>query len=304
MSTHEEALITKNDKREEETTKRSDHQQDTRLYTELMSRREEADSALRTEMFKTILDGFLETPANAPRDILSQILKLEILALNFGDALSLNPLFISLDKEITAQKSMLRPEKRLLRNRLRSLARRVSNSQLSALTPVGVEIRIEFSGNLEQAQFSFAWPQEVVAEELLMNPGEFNDAADHENRIAELATHELGSVTRSYNAVFSNPDSDLESIDVKLTIIEEGVAGVVPTVMSFQLNFFNFPIIDNTRLSQDQRFALVLQEFNTDEGFIKVVGICFPGVYASLRDKPFLDDVIKKLEKLNAEVTN
>src|SRR6266699_1462164 len=47
-----------------------------RLYTELMSRREEAETGLRKEMFKSILDAFL-TKSGA-ESLESEVLKLEL----------------------------------------------------------------------------------------------------------------------------------------------------------------------------------------------------------------------------------
>lgn len=58
-------------------------------------------------------------------------------------------------------------------------------------------------------------------------------------------------------------------------------------------------MIDNTRLTGDQRFALVLKKFNKKE--ILIEGICFPGSYASYRDKPFLNDVVEQLRLSNIE---
>ena len=62
----------------------------------------------------------------------------------------------------------------------------------------------------------------------------------------------------------------------------------------FELNYFNFPMVDNTRLSDDQRFALIMTTFG--DKAIHFAAICFPGKYSSQRDKPYLDDVIHRLQ--------
>ena len=62
---------------------------------------------------------------------------------------------------------------------------------------------------------------------------------------------------------------------------------------NFNLNFYNFPMVDNTRLSNDQRFALIMTKF--EDTAIHFSAIIFPGKYSSQRDKPFLDDVIHRL---------
>ena len=84
-----------------EETRRTEITQNYRLYSELLSRREEAESGLRKDMFSTILKEFFQTQNanNDPVDVAKRLLKLEMLALNFGDALSLSPLFLELDKD-------------------------------------------------------------------------------------------------------------------------------------------------------------------------------------------------------------
>src|SRR6187401_3027608 len=66
----------------------------TRLYTELMSRREESESALRKDMFTSIISTILKE--NATLD--ERILQLELLAYNFHESLNLMPFFTYLDR--------------------------------------------------------------------------------------------------------------------------------------------------------------------------------------------------------------
>lgn len=54
-------------------------------------------------------------------------------------------------------------------------------------------------------------------------------------------------------------------------------------------------MIDNVRLSGDQRFALVMEDFDLDNETVKLVAVCFPGTYSSQRDQPLLADVIHQL---------
>src|SRR5712691_8549386 len=68
-----------------------------RLYTELMSRREQADTALREDMFKSIVGTFL-TPSTAKLE--QKLLSLELLAYNFHESLELAPLFKHIRREV------------------------------------------------------------------------------------------------------------------------------------------------------------------------------------------------------------
>ena len=56
-------------------------------------------------------------------------------------------------------------------------------------------------------------------------------------------------------------------------------------------------MIDNTRLSADQRCAVVLQKFNEGgSGTAEITLVYFPGSRASLREKTFSEDIIRNLE--------
>ena len=75
-----------------------------RLYSELMSRREESESALRKDMFKSIIDSFLK-PDKENSSLDGQLLHLELLAYNFHESLNLKPLFTHIEKSIQSIKN-------------------------------------------------------------------------------------------------------------------------------------------------------------------------------------------------------
>src|SRR5215813_7078306 len=70
-----------------------------RVYTELMSSREQAESGLRKDMFLSIIQIFLR-PEGA--GVESKMLNLEMLAYNFSESLNLKPLFAHMDRQISA----------------------------------------------------------------------------------------------------------------------------------------------------------------------------------------------------------
>jgi len=78
---------------------------------------------------------------------------------------------------------------------------------------------------------------------------------------------------------------------------KEPPAGVETNVVEFGVGFFDFPIIDNTRLSNDQRCAIVLTAFG--ESSADITAIYFPGSYASLKEKPYYQEVVQNLLKAN-----
>jgi hypothetical protein len=62
---------------------------------------------------------------------------------------------------------------------------------------------------------------------------------------------------------------------------------------TFIIGYYDFPMIDNTRLSRDQRAAVVLNQIN--EGGADLTLVYFPGSYASLREKVSYDEVVDRL---------
>ncbi len=74
----------------------------TRLYTELMSRREESESALRKDMCVSIISSFVN-----PRDVglSASVLNLEMLAYNFHESLNLKPLFTEMRRRVIRERA-------------------------------------------------------------------------------------------------------------------------------------------------------------------------------------------------------
>src|SRR6266852_3826770 len=102
-----------------------------KLYTELMSRREQSDTAHREDMFKSIVGTFL-TPSTAKLE--QKVLSLELLAYNFHESLELAPLFKHVLREVEASKDSQKAE---YRKRLESVAKDVARKEIEVLQKSG-----------------------------------------------------------------------------------------------------------------------------------------------------------------------
>jgi len=71
------------------------------------------------------------------------------------------------------------------------------------------------------------------------------------------------------------------------------------TRATFEVSYFDFPMIDNTRLANGLRCAVTLSNFS--EAGADLATVCFPGEYASLKDRPYYDEVIQKLREAASE---
>ena len=98
-----------------------------RTYAEMMNRREEAESALRKDMFQTTILPFLERKTD---DIEANVLRLELLASNFHDSLDMSPLFKDVYRTLSTRRKEGTEE---LMKRLTFSAQEVVRREVDAL---------------------------------------------------------------------------------------------------------------------------------------------------------------------------
>lgn len=316
---------------------RAEKERNARLATELISRREQAESALRKDMFGTILRGFLdqEDAQNDPETLSDRLLKLELLALNFGESLSLGPLFQEINRQIYTPASYAKdPENMALDqaeyvDRLEALARRVADRQISAVAPSKLSTAsFKFDVPLHRVTGggSYEWPKHAVEEQAREIAEQLPPGVDVAGLARDLEESKsclsLNGVMRQVSITLNKADEGLKTVRIQLllnTVIpkkgsSESCRNAISTCatppgdcaslergeeLSFTLDRFNFPMIDNALLSHDQRLAIVLRRFRGGEepgaGGLSIKGVLFPGEFASRRDKPRLDQAIQKL---------
>ena len=231
-----------------------------RLYSELMTRREESEATLRKEMFQSIIGSFFDASSSS---LDTRLLKMELLAQNFHEALSLSPLFLHLKREI--EKSNVSPsERRGYEVRLSELAREVTRKQLVVLEAGGKR---------------FDWTV-LLSDSLLAGLG---------SEQLEDVTLDLDGVSRRFRVTLQTVDTAQRQIHTMLEI----ETGAERYAVDFDLGFFSSPMLDNTRLSNDQRVAVVLTDLNSAGANLSLV--YFPGSRASLREKPYYEEILRKL---------
>ncbi len=234
-----------------------------RIYTELMSKREESESALRKDMFVSIIQSFFRSGSSTLDE---RVLNLELLSYNFHESLNLKPLFFYLEKQINASSD---PNKKDYMNRLYKVATEISRKQMLVLESAGQKTdRIVDLENFKQ------------------NPGGFP---------LEDASLTLGGISRQFSLFVLAADPKTRQIQVRLEIKtpKDNAGDMETNAAEFWVGYFDFPMIDNTRLTHDQRAAVVLNAF--EDGAADVTLAYFPGSYASLKDKASYDEVFQYL---------
>jgi hypothetical protein len=239
-----------------------------RIYTELMSRREEAESALRKDMFVSMIQSFL-TPGSASLD--EKVLNLELLSYNFHESLNLKPLFVYIDRKIRASRD---PAKKEYLDRLQKVATEIARKQMLVLEGAGAK-----------------FDRIIDLDSLKASPG---------GMPLEEGTLTLDGLTRHFSIFVQEADRTTKELKVRLEIRTsiDTLGNFETNSVEFWTGFFDFPMIDNTRLGHDQRCAVVQNAFESSSADITLA--YFPGSYASLKEKPYYQEVVQNLMRSNS----
>jgi hypothetical protein len=248
----------------------------TRLYTELMSRREESESALRKDMCVSIINSFVN-----PRDagLSASVLNLEMLAYNFHESLNLKPLFEEMRRRVMRAKGEVqtpaaRAESAAYLDRLESMAREIVRRQMIVLEGVGRKFdrTIDLAGD----------------------PG---------GTSLEPETLTLDDVPTTFAIDVLGVDRTNREIQIGLSIeTPDPELGRQTKMATFSVSYFDFPMIDNTRLVGGQRCSVVWNSISEQSADITLV--LFPGTYASLKEKPYYNEVIESVLKANKRLSH
>jgi hypothetical protein len=119
----------------------------------------------------------------------------------------------------------------------------------------------------------------------------------------EDATLTLDGITRQFSLFVLSVDKAAQQVNVRLEIktADKDRGNVETSTAEFWVGFFDFPMIDNTRLPHDQRAAVVLNAFEDESADVTLA--YFPGSYASLKEKPYYQEVVQNLMKTSQGLT-
>ncbi len=267
-----------------------------RFYADMMGRREQADSDLRKDMFKSILDTFMrKDPKLSPNEQLNQeVLNLELLAYNFHESLDLAPLFKHERNRIPDDKEASHAE---LRKRLEKVAQEVISHQLTVLADAGlVESGETLLENVHDLHAYLIFGAHSVPDSTF-TPGEGVSrlclSMDSTDRVRHYRQFKLEAT--DYDPLWREVrvrlyvSRVLDSASCQRADLDLVENREIDTM--FWVGLFDFPMIDNTHLTHGERCAVSLTELTP----LKLTLAYFPGSRASLKDKPYYDDVIHEM---------
>lgn len=240
-------------------TERQENEARLRLYTELLIKREEEDSSVRKGIFDKLLESHLKSGS---QDLPAKLVTLDLLALNFNESFDLSALFRQIDRQIGSQP---RAHRALAMKQLRRTASGVMERQLALIEAVGasrdatLELdaldRAKSPGPLIDAELSFPDPDPFA-------PGE-------------------RQAKRRFKVLAGEHDPANRRVWVLVSTVERQ--------WPFWIDTFDFPLVNFTRISKTERFAVVLKRY--EPPFAELTFIYFP----SVKDRPFIDEVISNL---------
>jgi hypothetical protein len=193
------------------------------------------------------------------------------------------PLFVYMGRQIALEKNIKLKEE--YQKRLYKMAGDVTSKQISSL-----------EGAAASETMFITFPVDSIK----YKPGLSQDfAMDWKDSKVFYDTIKAGNSNNIYKRVVylkaSGFNVDEKTVNVRLDIetsLNDKFVNMV--TQEFTIDYFQFPMIDNTRLSNDMRCAVVMRDFDFPN-FIEVGILYFPGSHSSLKEKPYYDDVVKKL---------
>jgi hypothetical protein len=250
-----------------------------RLYTQLVSQREQSDTTLRTEMFKAVIEKFLSgSKTGDPRDM---VLKLELLAYNFHESLDLGPLFKEVLRILDQPGSLSQEQRKGLRKRLDAAAANIIVQQVAALRLKGQG----WSGNN-----SFEDVQKSSGDSYLID----GQVPDHSER---------GKGMRVRLQVLA---MDVKRHEIKVRLLVQSQADSRTFVdRHFHVSLYDFPMLDSTRLPNGQRCSVVLTDFYVEDSgseeakrlnsFANIELVVFPATSGSLKERIEYDELLRSM---------
>jgi hypothetical protein len=291
--------------------------QKARLYAELMSRREEADSALRKDMLGKVFDKFFSEARGDPRE---QVLKLEILAKNFHDALDLSPLFKEVQRQITSSSKIPADERGKLESRLTRLARDIGGKQTLLLEQSGgkIDVDVDLRCFLKSGLRTNIYPPERVPKPPECKAISDNEPATEQQTFGVKLPHGGGTPGRcrpdeastvdatcvdfalSLEGYKANQSEFLVRLEAWPRPRSQSTGGPAPASTfsgssTFHVSYFDFPLLDYTRLPDGWRVAVVVQDLDRSAGVARLNLVYFPASRASVKDKPYFDEMFDEL---------
>jgi hypothetical protein len=256
------------------------------LFTQLTTQRETSDSALRKDMFQHIIQSVIGKREKL--ELREQLLNLELLAHNFHDCLDLRSIFYDIHRQIEASKNFD------LLVRLTSVAEEIRRRQFTVLHEMG-NVAYFHVDLKEVANGEYGKPLVLRRR----NDDDYKWISFTETGINQNEPKETKKKIR-VQALSKNKTSRELEVRVQILTFDKNKLSEPQKVRleaaEVWAGFYDFPMIDNFRLKDDCRCAVLLNEFDDDAAKIAVV--LFPGHRSSIKEKAYYGEIMQRLNQI------
>ena len=264
----------------------------------LQSQREQAGSQLRAAMFGSLIQPFIAIEKGAVIPVDREQLLAELLVLNFSEDFDSKPLMERVDRRLAAEpppKDAGIDVSQTPRGALRSMARRVADRQISALSWDRMQTAPGEHGCEVYWLNLTAMPTESA-------PSQGSEGCVLERRVGELISLKSPDRNSDLDIFVRDPDWHNETVKVS-TVARSRMPGDESDhgesiTNAFTLTWYDLPLADNTVLPNGNRFAINLRGVSEVTRDISLRVIWFPPGFFTPREHP-LDSrrILALLEK-------
>jgi hypothetical protein len=290
------------------------------MFVKTMTEREKSDTDIRQSMFQTLLSGYLgaikEDFVKADEDSFRRrIMFLELLTINFQEFFNTKPLFEEVytgleRKRAAAHDDADRKKWETLEQQIIRVSMNIVSRQAKMLNNIGTSAVFNLEKDelicvrlYNREDFSTLRQQDGATPFQSYQPGRCigppNDQGSRGNGASTVAEPKGDSRKQSLEIMLVSVGKAYATVQVG--IYEDVFAGKVLKgsllrgSVRFDISYFDLPYMDNTKMSDGSRFALVLREAAGDS--VEIEAIRFKNDFMSLRDRPYFEEMLQKLEK-------
>jgi hypothetical protein len=287
-----------------------------------MTERERADTEIRQSMFQALVSGYLGSLKEdlAKTDEASfrrRMMFLELLTVNFQEYFNTKPLFEDVYRGL--QQNLLaarddgeRKKWNDLEDQLLGASWNIVSRQVTMLNTLGkptvfnigkdetICVRLydreDFATLTQDGHTPF---ESSVLGSCIKEPASPVNAADRGNS-TPVADREGDG--RRQSIAITLVAIDKASASVRLGLYEDVFVenvfqkSVPKRSLKIDVSRFDLPYMDNTKMSDGSRFALVLRDVNVVDKAVEIEAIRFRNDFISLRDRPYFEEMIEKLQ--------
>jgi hypothetical protein len=291
----------------------------------MFNQREQAESELRANMFSNLIDPIAGPKKDGDIGVKRLLLLTELLTLNFHEHFEFKPLLEYVDARLEENNETNATEIEQARSSLKSIARRIVDRQIASIMQEGsgkdrtiIEevafIQPPEMGDDNKTYVEHNFTSDMGDYVLHKKDGLWETISEKEkaysfgDRLTTMSPDKNWRLEISVSRFSSEKEENVE-IYLDLSKDDQGEDATAKGLnKDFSLSRFDFPLTDNTLLSDGNRYAIVLDDvediifrndsnasdtFKTENVLLKV--IWFPKNYFTPRERPI--DYDKFLDK-------